>query len=149
MCPVLQGAESALVGTAVLSQLVADSQLTLCNASPGVFCWRRACAASSGGCTRLRPEAATLPNFCSCACSGGDLRTAIEHDDTGELRWYGRGHRIALDIARGLYYLHSHEVRAVPDGAQAHADAATAHAQLQQPLLGCALAWRPVLLHDV
>jgi hypothetical protein len=55
--------------------------------------------------------------------SGGDLHTAIELDDTGELRWYGRGHRIALDIARGLYYLHSHEVRALPCHAWGQADA--------------------------
>jgi serine/threonine protein kinase len=42
--------------------------------------------------------------------SGGDLCTAIAADDVGELRWYNRGHQVALDIARGLYFLHSHDV---------------------------------------
>ena len=44
-------------------------------------------------------------------CAGGDLCSAIQADTRGELLWYGLGHRIALDIARGLYFLHSHEVR--------------------------------------
>lgn len=43
-------------------------------------------------------------------CTGGDLCAAICADTNGSLRWYERGHRIALDIARGLYFLHSHEV---------------------------------------
>jgi serine/threonine protein kinase len=45
-----------------------------------------------------------------CYCAGGDLCTAIAADDFGELQWYNRGHQIALDIARGLYFLHSHDV---------------------------------------
>jgi hypothetical protein len=43
--------------------------------------------------------------------AGGDLCSAIQADTQGELLWYGLGHRIALDIARGLFFLHSHEVR--------------------------------------
>jgi len=42
---------------------------------------------------------------------GGDLSEAIKHDAEGELTWYNKGQRIALDIARGLHYLHSHDVR--------------------------------------
>ena len=42
---------------------------------------------------------------------GGDLSEAIKHDAEGELTWYNKGQRIALDIARGLLYLHSHDVR--------------------------------------
>jgi serine/threonine protein kinase len=44
-------------------------------------------------------------------CVGGDLCSAIQADTSGDLLWYGLGHRIALDIARGLYFLHSHEVQ--------------------------------------
>ena len=42
---------------------------------------------------------------------GGDLSEAIKHDAAGDLTWYNKGQRIALDIARGLHYLHSHDVR--------------------------------------
>ena len=42
---------------------------------------------------------------------GGDLRAALNDDPEGELRWYNRGQSIALDIARGLHFLHSHDVR--------------------------------------
>jgi serine/threonine protein kinase len=41
---------------------------------------------------------------------GGDLREALNDDPNGELRWYRRGQSIALDIARGLHFLHSHDV---------------------------------------
>ena len=46
-----------------------------------------------------------------CCWQGGDLRAALSSDVTGELRWYNRGQHIALDVARGLHYLHSHDVR--------------------------------------
>jgi len=42
---------------------------------------------------------------------GGDLRAALSSDVSGDLRWYNRGQHIALDVARGLHYLHSHDVR--------------------------------------
>eukprot|EP00208_Stichococcus_sp_RCC1054_P004899 CAMPEP_0206143468 /NCGR_PEP_ID=MMETSP1473-20131121/20656_1 /ASSEMBLY_ACC=CAM_ASM_001109 /TAXON_ID=1461547 /ORGANISM="Stichococcus sp, Strain RCC1054" /LENGTH=452 /DNA_ID=CAMNT_0053538889 /DNA_START=33 /DNA_END=1388 /DNA_ORIENTATION=+ len=47
-------------------------------------------------------------------CEGGDLRGALAADNTEadvdgdrQLGWYASGHRIALDIARGLTYLHT------------------------------------------
>jgi len=42
---------------------------------------------------------------------GGDLCTALAEDHEHDLRWYSKGHLIALDIARGLFFLHSHDVR--------------------------------------
>jgi hypothetical protein len=56
------------------------------------------------------PSTCTL-NSLRLVWTGGDLCAAIARDSAGQLRWYNRGHRIALDIARGLYFLHSHEVR--------------------------------------
>ncbi len=44
-------------------------------------------------------------------CEGGDLRAALNRDEGGRLGWYNRGRRIALDIAAGLHFLHSHDVR--------------------------------------
>jgi len=41
---------------------------------------------------------------------GGDLLNQIKHDSRGHFRWHKRGWSIALDIARGLNYLHSHNV---------------------------------------
>ncbi len=43
------------------------------------------------------------------ADAGGDLCAALATDP--QLSWYQKGHRIALDIVRGLYFLHSHDVR--------------------------------------
>ena len=43
-------------------------------------------------------------------CEGGDLRSALTRDDDGVLAWHRRGRQIALDIARGLHFLHSHDV---------------------------------------
>lgn len=42
---------------------------------------------------------------------GGDLRDALNDDPAGQLKWHRHGQHIALDIARGLHYLHSHNVR--------------------------------------
>ncbi len=44
---------------------------------------------------------------------GGDLRQALSNDVDGALGWYLRGHRVALDIARGLHFLHARDVRAL------------------------------------
>ncbi|CAL8471556.1 g11098 [Coccomyxa elongata] len=38
---------------------------------------------------------------------GGDLCNAISNDRSGELGWYNKGHKIALDVVRGLCFLHS------------------------------------------
>ena len=43
-------------------------------------------------------------------CEGGDLRAALTRDEAGELAWNKRGRQIAMDIARGLHFLHSHDV---------------------------------------
>ena len=43
--------------------------------------------------------------------AGGDVCSAIQDDVDGDLSWYIKGHQIALDIARGLFFLHSHGVR--------------------------------------
>ncbi len=41
---------------------------------------------------------------------GGDLRQALNADRTGELGWHRRGKSIALDILRGLAFLHDSHV---------------------------------------
>ncbi|DBA87503.1 TPA: protein kinase activity protein [Trebouxia sp. C0004] len=41
---------------------------------------------------------------------GGDLRDALSHDTKNELGWYNKGHLIALDVIRGLVFLHSNKV---------------------------------------
>ena len=41
---------------------------------------------------------------------GGDLRAALDKDGRRELVWDRRGQSVALDIARGLHFLHSHGV---------------------------------------
>lgn len=68
------------------------------------------------GCV-VQPSLLKVQRYCDCLLTsyskpltGGDLCAAIARDTAGQLRWYNCGHRIALDIARGLYFLHSHEV---------------------------------------
>lgn len=41
---------------------------------------------------------------------GGDLRAALTNDSKGELSWYQRGKGIAMDIVRGLHFLHANHV---------------------------------------
>ncbi len=41
---------------------------------------------------------------------GGDLWSALRGPHREELQWYGRGRALALDIARGLHFLHEHKV---------------------------------------
>ena len=48
--------------------------------------------------------------------AGGDLRDALDKDKRTELVWYRKGYQIALDIARGLHFLHSHDVRRAATG---------------------------------
>lgn len=47
----------------------------------------------------------------------GDLYHALGYDDLSDfLTWYKKGKSIALDVAKGLYYLHSQGVvRLKPD----------------------------------
>ena len=40
---------------------------------------------------------------------GGDLWSALRGPHREELQWYGRGRSLALDIARGLHFLHEHK----------------------------------------
>ena len=51
---------------------------------------------------------------------GGDLYQAIQENsypmDTGLLSWYQKGSTIALDIAKGLAFLHQHEVSPCSEG---------------------------------
>ncbi|KAK9808963.1 hypothetical protein WJX72_007093 [[Myrmecia] bisecta] len=42
--------------------------------------------------------------------SGGDLRQALNNDSSGELGWYRNGRHIALDVTRGLAFLHSKNI---------------------------------------
>lgn len=44
------------------------------------------------------------------ALQGGDLSEAMSNDKGGRLRWHGRGQYIALDVVRGLAYLHACKV---------------------------------------
>ena len=60
-----------------------------------------------------RPDLCITPGACAQVlefCEGGDLRAALTRDEAGELAWHKRGRQIALDIARGLHFLHSHDV---------------------------------------
>lgn len=45
---------------------------------------------------------------------GGDLQSCILQDCypncTGHMRWYNRGGRVALDVAKGLVFLHEQKV---------------------------------------
>ena len=43
---------------------------------------------------------------------GGDLMLAISNDKQNNLRWSRKGHRLAMDIAKGLVHLHTHQVNA-------------------------------------
>ena len=42
--------------------------------------------------------------------AGDDLRAALTADRGGVLRWWRRGKCIALDVVRGLHFLHSSNV---------------------------------------
>ena len=49
---------------------------------------------------------------------GGDLQSCIVQDCypncTGQLRWYKKGGRVALDVAKGLVFLHEQKVHMQP-----------------------------------
>ena len=63
----------------------------------------------------MKPQVYELMvNYATCILqymAGGDLRDALDKDKRTELVWYCKGYQIALDIARGLHFLHSHDVR--------------------------------------
>lgn len=42
----------------------------------------------------------------------GNLFKSIQQDSKGTLQWWDRGRHVALDIAKGLAYLHSRKVMA-------------------------------------
>lgn len=70
---------------------------------------------------------------------GGDLNNALRMNLAApELSWYNRGARIALDIIKGLHFLHSHNVSLgsaitlVPSAALYHS-AATASTPASSP----------------
>ena len=35
---------------------------------------------------------------------------AMTKDEEGELKWYGRGRGIAIDVAKGVAHLHDHQI---------------------------------------
>ena len=56
-----------------------------------------------------------MQDACLCWLQGGDLHEALMQHDCSKLRqesitWYNRGAKIALDVARGLQYLHGRKV---------------------------------------
>ena len=42
-----------------------------------------------------------------CLAQGGDLRHAFSADQEDRYSWYASGKGVALDIARGLHFLHN------------------------------------------
>ena len=54
----------------------------------------------------LRVRVHTSDHLLQCK-QGGDLQQALSNDLTGELDWHRRGRNIALDISRGLTFLHA------------------------------------------
>ena len=44
--------------------------------------------------------------------AGGDLRAAMNSEERGsEMLWHQRGRKVAVDVARGMSWLHSRRVR--------------------------------------
>lgn len=41
---------------------------------------------------------------------GGDLSEAIDKDKEGKFTWYRQGRAVALDIAKGIAFLHSMKI---------------------------------------
>ena len=40
-------------------------------------------------------------------CQGGDLRSALAEDEDGKYAWERHGKQVAMDVARGLHFLHA------------------------------------------
>lgn len=52
---------------------------------------------------------------CVCASQGGDLKSALQTAAGREkLQWHRQGSSVALDIIKGLHFLHAHKVSAMP-----------------------------------
>ena len=51
------------------------------------------------------------PHQCCLSLQGGDLRHALGGPHHAALSWYKLGAQIALDVIKGLHFLHSHNVR--------------------------------------
>jgi len=76
-----------------------------------------------------------------CGAQGGDLRQALTNSDEGVYAWAGHGKSVALDISRGLHFLHtsgvvhrcSHSCRLVHSQGAAHSSALTT----ARPLSNC------------
>lgn len=47
---------------------------------------------------------------CLCALQGGDLTDAIRGSRNGEFGWFGKGRNIAIDVGKGLAFLHSNRI---------------------------------------
>ena len=58
---------------------------------------------------------ATCPMLVLEYMEGGDLQSCILQDcyphSIGQFRWYHKGGRVALDVAKGLVFLHEQKVR--------------------------------------
>lgn len=52
-----------------------------------------------------------FPEACTRCGAGGDLWRILDKDrDRTVFGWYRRGKQVALDVASGLHYLHSHRI---------------------------------------
>ncbi len=79
------------------------------NVSPAPqSCIRSCIAVAVSCCQRMLPLGAHLWDLW---WQGGDLRHALTNCSNGELQWRKKGAAIALDLVRGLHFLHSHGVR--------------------------------------
>jgi len=53
---------------------------------------------------------ASCGNYVVGCLQGGDLKQALIDDEVGLFEWGRKGKTVALDIARGLHFLHSCDV---------------------------------------
>ncbi len=47
--------------------------------------------------------------------------SALRGNDREELQWYGKGRGLALDVARGMHFLHEHKARSLTASTCMHA----------------------------
>jgi Protein kinase domain len=45
-----------------------------------------------------------------CGLQGGDLRSLLLREKPAPLTWWNGGKQVAMDVARGLVFLHTHKV---------------------------------------